>query len=143
MNNLKTLTFLFLLSAMIWSCKEEKKDPSAEMMKEVLATHDEVMPKMGRVAKLANQLKSKVDSTSEGLIYASVMKDLQDANAEMMEWMQMFSNRFDTDEIMNGKELTLEKKRWLKEEKQKIEALKQNIEIAISEAEVLLKTNKN
>lgn len=138
MKYLKKITFLFLFSILILSCKEEKKDPSAEQMKEVLAVHDEVMPKMGTIAKLVAQLKPKVDSTAQGKVYEKAMKDLQESNAEMMDWMQRFGNRFDSDEIMNGKALTPEKKRWLKEEKQKIEALKQNVEVHISEAEALL-----
>ena len=140
MNPLKKIVFLFLLSIVVISCKEEKKeDLSAATMKEVLAVHDEVMPKMGTIAKLAAQLKPKIDSTEQGMAYEKAMKDLQESNKGMMEWMQGFGDRFDSDEIMNGKELTAEKKRWLKEEKQKIEALKQNVEVNISEAEALLK----
>jgi len=129
---------LTLFLTVLVSCKDEKKDPSAEQMKEVLAVHDEVMPKMGAIAKLVGQLKPKVDSTEQGKVFEKAMKDLQESNAEMMEWMQRFGERFDSDEIMNGKALTPEKKRWLKEEKQKIEALKQNVEVTISEAEALL-----
>ena len=127
---------MFLMA--IVSCKEEAKDASAEQMKEVLAVHDEVMPKMGTISKLVGQLKPKVDSTEQGKLYEKAMKDLQESNAEMMEWMKRFGNRFEPDEIMNGKALTPEKKRWLKEEKQQIEALKQNVEVNISEAETLL-----
>ncbi len=140
MAHLKKIVFLFLFTTIVISCKEEKKeDPSAATMKEVLAVHDEVMPKMSTIGKLVAQLKSKVDTTEQGMAYEKAMKDLQESNKEMMEWMQGFGDRFDSDEIMNGKELTAEKKRWLKEEKQKIEALQQNVEITISEAEVLLK----
>ncbi|MDB4292028.1 hypothetical protein N9954_01370 [Maribacter sp.] len=134
----KKIAFLLFFSVLISSCKEEKKDPSAEQMKEVLAVHDEVMPKMGTISKLVAQLKPKVDSTEQGKTYEKAMKGLQESNTEMMEWMQRFGERFDSDEIMNGKALTPEKKRWLKEEKQKIEALKQNVEVTISEAEALL-----
>ena len=126
--------------AILGGCKEDKKvDPSAEMMKEVLAVHDEVMPKMGTIGKLVAQLKPKVDATEQGVKYEKAMKDLQESNTEMMEWMQRFSERFSSEEIMNGKALTPEKKRWLKEEQQKIEALKQNVEVNISEAEALLR----
>lgn len=139
MDYFKKLTFLCIFSVLILSCKEETKDPSAQQMKEVLVVHDEVMPKMGTISKLVVQLKPKVDSTEQGMVYEKAMKDLQESNTEMMEWMKRFSGRFDSDEIMNGKALTPEKKRWLKEEKQKIEALKQNVEVNISEAEALLR----
>lgn len=137
----KYIAIAILLSmTIVGACKEESKvDPSATMMKEVLAVHDEVMPKMSKISKLVATLKPKVDSTERGMAYERAMKDLQESNMEMMDWMQNFGNRFEPDEIMNGKELTSEKKRWLKEEKQKIEALKQNVEVNISEAEELLK----
>jgi len=140
MNGIKKIGFLLFFSILIVSCKEDKAvDKTAVMMKEVLAVHDEVMPKMQTVSKLVATLKPKVDSTEEGMAYDKAMKDLQAAHAEMMDWMKGFGDRFDSDEIMNGKALTPEKKGWLKEEKQKIEALKQNVEVSISEAEILLK----
>ena len=139
MDYFKKITFLFIFSVLFLSCKEETKDPSAQQMKEVLVVHDEVMPKMGTISNLVAQLKPKVDSTEQGMAYEKAMKDLQKSNSEMMEWMKRFTGRFESDEILNGKALTPEKKRWLKEEKQKIEALKQNVEVNISEAEALLR----
>ncbi len=108
-------------------------------MKEVMAVHDELMPEMSTISRLVGELRPKVDSTDQGMVYEKAMKNLQEANAQMMDWMQDFTDRFDPDETMNGKELTPEKKGWLKEEKQKIEALKQRFEVSISEAEAILK----
>lgn len=139
MDYFKKITFLFIFSVLFLSCKEETKDPSAQQMKEVLVVHDEVMPKMGTISNLVAQLKPKVDSTEQGMANEKAMKDLQESYSEMMEWMKRFNGRFESDEILNGKALTPEKKRWLKEEKQKIEALKQNVEVNISEAEALLR----
>jgi len=141
MTHLIKIVFLFLFTTILVSCKEDKKpDPTTAMMKEVLAIHDEVMDEMPVISKLVKTLKPKVDSTNQGRAYEMAIKDLQKSNTEMMEWMQNFSERFEPDEIMNGKELSAEKKRWLKEAKQKIEALKQNFEVHISEAEQLLNT---
>lgn len=103
-----------------------------------MAIHDEVMPKMGKLGKLVGQLKSKVDSTENGQQYAVAMKDLQKAHASMMDWMQGFGERFDPDEILNGKELTPKKKEWLDEEEEKVKALKQQINSSIERAETLL-----
>jgi len=141
MTYLKKSVVLLLLTILTFSCKEDKKsDPSAEMMKEVLAVHDEVMPKMTTISKLVKALQPKIDSSAQGKAYEKAMKNLQESHKEMMDWMQGFGERFDSEEVMNSKELSLEKKRWLKEEKQKIEALKQNFEVHISDAELLLKT---
>ena len=67
------------------------------------------------------------------------MKDLQEANKSMMDWMQGFGNRFDSEEIMSGKELSVEKKKWLKEEEEKVKKVKENINASIERAEEILK----
>ncbi len=125
-----------------FSCKEGNKTEGAEesnKMKEVMAIHDEVMPKMGTVGKLVSRLKTKVDTTAQGQEYQKAIRDLQAANESMMEWMQDFGNNFDSDEIMNGKILTEEKQRLLNEEENEIKAVKEKIETSISNAEALLK----
>ena len=66
------------------------------------------------------------------------MKDLQRANKSMMDWMMGFGDRFDSDEILNGKELTAEKQAWLNEEEEKVVALKEQINSSIEKAEALL-----
>jgi hypothetical protein len=76
-----TLTLIFVLS-----CKEEEKKPEAlTQMKEVMAIHDEVMPKMGTIGKLVSELKPKADSTEKGIVYDKAMKDLQAAHKSMMD----------------------------------------------------------
>ncbi len=132
------LTFI-LLSA--FSCKEDKKKdaPSGDnQMKEVMAIHDEVMPKMGNIGKLVATLKSEVDSTAQGIEYEKAMIDLQEGNKAMMDWMQGFGDRFDSDEIMKGKMLSEEKKQWLNEEEDKIKAVRDQINSGIENAEKLL-----
>jgi antibiotic biosynthesis monooxygenase (ABM) superfamily enzyme len=71
----------------------------------------------------------------------SAMKDLQAAHKSMMDWMQGFGARFDSDEILNGKELSAEKKQWLLEEEKKVYQLKEDINGSISRAEELLSEN--
>ncbi|WP_420603831.1 hypothetical protein [Flagellimonas sp.] len=138
---MKKIIFLLLLAPFITviSCKQEKKkDDTPTQMEKVMAIHDEVMPKMGTLGKLVGELKSKVDTTSAGQEYAVAMKDLQDANRAMMDWMRSFGIRFDSDEILNGKELTEEKQKWLDEEEVNVKALKEQINSSIEKAEKLL-----
>lgn len=128
-----------LCSIFLLSCKEEKKqaeDPT--QMQQVMAVHDEVMPKMATIGKLVGELNDKVDSTETGLKYDAAKKDLQAAHKTMMDWMQGFGNRFDSDEILKGKELTAEKQQWLNEEEEKVNALKEQIKTSIEQAETLL-----
>lgn len=122
------------------SCKQEKKaEEGPTQMEEVMMVHDEVMPKMGTLSKLVAELKAKVDTTSTGMEYETAMKDLQNSNKLMMDWMMGFGDRFDSDEILNGKELTAQKLEWLDEEQEKVNALKEEINSSIERAEKLLK----
>jgi len=122
----------------ISSCKETKKVEESSKMELVMGIHDEVMPKMGTLGKLVGQLKPMADSLGTDSPQAKAMKDLQEANKSMMDWMQGFGARFDSDEIMNGKELSEEKQQWLLEEEEKVKQVKENINSSIERAEKLL-----
>jgi len=111
------------------SCKAEKE---SKQMKEVMAVHDEVMPKMG-------QLGMENDSTDIGKQYKEARIDLQEANEAMMSWMQGFGDRFTPDEILNGKELPEQKQKWLDEEEEKVKAMREQINSSIEKAQGLLK----
>lgn len=135
----KTLLSIFFVLFLLSACKEEKKVlEGPTQMEQVMAVHDEVMPKMGKLGKLVGELKSKVDTTETGRQYEAAMKDLQAANTNMMDWMMSFGNRFDSDEILDGKELSEEKQGWLNEEETKVNALKEQINSSIKKAETLL-----
>ncbi len=139
-----TMKKIILLLALIFvaaSCKEQKKETQNDttQMQEVMAIHDEVMPKMSKLGKLVAELKTKVDTTEAGRQYEAAMKDLQAAHKAMMDWMQGFGDRFDSDEILNGKELTPQKQQWLDEEEEKVKALREQINLSIERAEKLLK----
>ncbi|MEM9867481.1 MAG: hypothetical protein AAF765_07340, partial [Bacteroidota bacterium] len=68
----------------------------------------------------------------------SAMKDLQDANSAMMDWMMNFGSRFDSEEVLHGKELTEQKQIWLDEEEVKVKALQEQVNSSIAKAETLL-----
>ena len=120
------------------SCKEEKE---SSQMKEVIAIHDETMPKMGKLGNLVGELKGmENDSTEIGRQYKDARKDLQEAHQAMMDWMQNFGDRFTPEEIMNGKELSEQKRQWLDEEEEKAKALQDQVNSSIENAENLLDT---
>lgn len=138
--------YILILASVILSvsmgCKEEKKvSPETNQMKEVMAIHDEVMPKMGKIGRLVAQLRKKIDSDQGGTEEKKAMEDLQDANEAMMDWMRDFGERFDSDEIINGKALTDEKKLWLNEEEEKVKIVADKINSSIANAEALLAGN--
>jgi hypothetical protein len=135
---MRTVIFILVLVLTI-SCKENKKvKEGPTQMEEVMMVHDEVMPKMGTLSKLVAELKTKVDTTTSGKEYEVAMKDLQEANKSMMDWMMGFGERFDSDEILEGKALTPEKLEWLNEEEEKVNVLKEQINSSIEKAEALL-----
>jgi hypothetical protein len=136
---IRYVIFTLLTLVFLFSCKEKKEaEDTLTQMKEVMAIHDEVMPKMGTIGKLVAELKPKIDSTESGIAYEIAMKDLQAAHRSMMDWMKGFGDRFTSDEILKGAELTEEKKMWLNEEEEKVKALKEQINTSIKNAEKLL-----
>ncbi|WP_425234811.1 hypothetical protein [Ulvibacterium sp.] len=139
---MRRTVFLFAVLVVAVSCKEDKKsmaNPNTAQMEKVMAIHDEVMPKMGTIGKLVAELKPKVDSTEMGMEYEKAMKDLQASHQSMMDWMRGFGDRFDSDEILNGKALTEQKQKWLDEEEVKVRALKEEINSSIEGAQAVLK----
>jgi len=137
---MKKIIFLFVatLSMIAFSCKEEKSTNTTQM-KKVIAIHDEVMPEMKTIGKLVGDLSEmENDSTEMGKKYKDARKDLQAAYKSMMDWMKGFRDRFDYDEILNGKELTERKKKWLDEEEEKVNALKNQINKSIEKAQKLM-----
>ncbi len=137
----KTIVFIILACGItFFSCKEEKKEVSITQMQEVMAIHDEVMPKMGEIGRLVGQLKPMADSLGMDSPEGKAMRKLQDANKAMMDWMQGIGQRFDADELMKGKALTEEKQLWLNEEEEKVKTVKEQINSSIANAEALLKS---
>ncbi len=140
---LKTLQIpLLLIFLLVLGCKEQENTKDSDVrMQQVMEIHDEAMPRMGELSKLVGEMKSRIDSTERGQEYAEAMEELQEAHEEMMEWMQNFGDRFEPDEIINGKELSEEKKEWLLEEEEKIKAVRENINSSIEMARELLETD--
>ncbi|QLE01436.1 hypothetical protein HX109_07610 [Galbibacter sp. BG1] len=135
----KLFIIIVVASFSIAGCKqEEKKNNEPSKMEMVMAVHDSLMPKMNTITKLIGDLNTKVDTTEVGKKYEMAKQDLQAAHKSMMDWMKEFGDRFDHEEILNGKELSEEKKEWLKEEEEKVKALKEEINSSIENAEKLL-----
>jgi outer membrane translocation and assembly module TamA len=131
------MAILFIVGFVVISCKEEKRTETSQM-KKVMAIHDEVMPKMSTLGNMVADLSEKEDSTEIGIKYMEARKELQEAHKSMMDWMRGFGERFDSDEILNGKELSAQKQKWLDEEEEKVKALRDQINGSIEKAKILL-----
>lgn len=77
---------VFLFSILLFTACKEKVDLEAE----VIAIHDEVMPKMGDMHVARKQLRSELEKTADETVKAKILKmivDLEDADEGMMSWM--------------------------------------------------------
>ncbi|MEN1786129.1 MAG: hypothetical protein AAGF77_13470 [Bacteroidota bacterium] len=136
---MRIAVLILSLGFFIVACKQEKKENEGpSQMEEVMAIHDEVMPKMGHIGELIATLRPKIDTTATGKAYEKAMIDLQKANKTMMTWMKGFGDRFDSSEILEEKELSPEKQVRLNEEEVKVKALRDQINTSITNAEQLL-----
>ena len=133
-----TLIALLSVGLLSLGCKGETPPSESNKMAEVIAVHDEVMPKMSEIGKLVAQLKPMADSSETGLPYLKAMRDLQDAHAAMMDWMKGFGDRFDYEEVMEGKPLSPEKIAILKDEEVKVKAMRDLVLQSINSAEKIL-----
>lgn len=132
------LPYILLLLLSFHACKNASDKEGPTQMEQVMAVHDEVMPEMKTIADLVGELRSKVDSTAQGMEYEKAMKDLQASHKAMFDWMQNFGTRFTSDEILNGAPLSEEKQKWLDEEEDKVMALKEQISESIDQAKSIL-----
>jgi hypothetical protein len=107
-------------------------------MEEIVAVHDELMPKMSEISLLITQLEERMDSTQADSIRQVVVMDLKSANEAMMTWMMDFSNDYDSEEVMEGKELTPEKEALLDTYTSSVMELKDKMEGAMERAQALL-----
>ena len=129
-----------LLLATLMACSSGDKAEIEKMEADVMAIHDEIMPKMGEImelkAKLAEKL-SKSDSTKAEYLAQKKMSDsltnmLTDADNSMMDWME----GYDSDSLK-----TLNKdgaKTYLSNQKSKIEAVKKLTQANIEAAKAYL-----
>jgi|SRR5690606_2803512 len=139
MTKKKLILILSVIIAVAYSCKDKNKENS--QMKDVMAVHDEVMPKMGTISQLVSELDEKITNDTSSNDYVAAKEELKAAHKAMMDWMKSFGDRFDGDEILNGKALTEEKQKWLDEEEAKVKALKEQINSSIKQAQDLLQHN--
>ena len=133
-----TLIALLSVGLLSLGCKGETPPSESNKMAEVIAVHDEVMPRMSEIGKLVAQLKPMADSSETGLPYLKAMRDLQDAHAAMMDWMKGFGDRFDYEEVKEGKPLSPEKIALLKDEEVKVKAMRDLVLQSITSAEKIL-----
>ena len=131
MKNLLFLPLAFLLVVGCTSKTETLKD-------EVMAIHDEVMPRMQDIMNLKKQARQQIDSLSSDTLsqdarieeLEQLIQELEEADEAMMGWMRAYKRNFEgSDE---------EYMEYLMGEKQKIQQVRDEMMEAINEAEATL-----
>lgn len=114
------------------------------IMTQVIAVHDEVMPKMGEVNTLIKELGTKIDTTAQGIAYGKAQDDLKNGHDGMMNWMGEFSDAFQpTDAPETNLDSLKLKMTRLKTEEIKIQKVKTAINTGIANAKQLINAAKD
>ncbi len=148
MKNLKAilLTLTIVLSFTLVSCNKAPSKVVLEfnsLFKNVMAVHDEVMPKMNEMSKLSTELKAKIDTTAAGKTYQKALDSLGKAHAVMMKWMEDFSNTFPyAEDRLKGKstEEIIKDIEALQNEKNKVDDVRSTVNGSIENATTVLET---
>jgi predicted nuclease with TOPRIM domain len=123
MHVMKALNLFLLLSVtLLFACsdKKEKASQTDQRYKEVMAVHDEIMPKMAYIMKLKTQLKDKVtelnaepniDTTQISQLELAIV-GLENSHEGMMGWMRQFNRQYDgmaEEEILQYLDMQMDK----------------------------------
>lgn len=134
----KIIVTLFIAVFVSCNSTTEKEAQGISKMKEVVAIHDEVMPKMGTLARLARDLNEKIEAEGVNPELEQAVKNLGTAKTQMMDWMRDFGGSFSADEILKEAALTDEKLILLEEHEVTVKKVRDDILNSISKAEELL-----
>ena len=135
-NKFYNLVLLFFAATLLIGCQKKGQDP-ADLQKEVIAIHDEVMPKMDAIMKQQRKLKaltadsSKIITSDELILANNLIANLEMASDDMMNWMRNYDSQM---EGMSEEE----KIKYLNLQKHAIQQVKQDMLSAISAAEIYL-----
>ncbi|MDH4460279.1 MAG: hypothetical protein QE277_02585 [Flectobacillus sp.] len=135
----KNWLLVFLCSSMLGvSCSSsgsKQEDKQKQLIDEVMAVHDEVMPKMDTVMTLKSSLDSalKVSSSNDSAKIMALSAALDSADVKMSVWMEEYRP-----ELVKGKNDSTVVK-YLENEKIRISLVKEVTNKSIEEATAFLK----
>ncbi len=136
-----TIQYLILtLFLLINACGPKGTSENEKLREDVIAVHDEVMPKMGKLQSLQRQalekateleLENPVDSVKV-MEYKALAYDLNHAYDQMFEWMHQY-------EPTDGDKSQVELKEYLEHQMVLVTAVNLEMKDALAKAEELLK----
>lgn len=113
-----------------------------QLLDEVMAVHDEMMPQMGKLSELRQNLEEKAgEDKMNAMSYEEAAKDLEDAHKSMMDWMkdfgEVFPHKEDRLEGMNEDQIK-ESIELMKEQQTAVNAMKEKMVSSMENARALL-----
>jgi len=87
----KIITTISLL-ALIIGCQKNAEDKQKLMINEVMAVHDEVMPKMDDIMSLKSSLDSAIKVSPDSAKAKKLYSALDVADNQMMDWMENYDS---------------------------------------------------
>ncbi len=134
---MRTLIIRTLITFAFYACGPNEKSVQKARYDEVMAIHDEVMPKTGTIRKLKGELRAKAESLSnfdslsiEAQKILGAIKELEAANESMMVWMRAFSEP--AEETQHDEVL-----KFYAEELEKVREVREKILTSIEKAETM------
>ena len=134
---MKNLYYFFLMTVsflILVNCGHSDNLERQKAFDEMMEIHDEVMPEISTINKLARQLKKKIGLTTNQdsvIMMKATLKRLEDAEEGMMDWMHELD--------VPGKKIEDAKAiEYMKKEKDKISIVSQKMKKSIESGKSLL-----
>ena len=133
----KRWILLAAVTVMITACTSPQQKKVNTLKEEVIALHDEVMPRMGELSELSAEIKSmrdavKTDTSANAQASTQTMtmqiKALEDAHEAMMEWMAEYEPMYDQEHHVDSAVA------YYTQQKQEIGSVKKTMEKSIEDA---------
>lgn len=137
--------FIAVLAITLWSCGSSESDDKVEfyqLLHQVFDVHDEMMPQMGKLSELRQELEKRVEEEPmDAITYQEAIADLEAAHKGMMDWMKDFGEVFpykeDRLEGMNEDQIK-ESIELMKEQQVLVDAMKKEMVSSMENASAIL-----
>ncbi|MCA6075476.1 hypothetical protein [Fulvivirga sedimenti] len=127
---MRTQYILLFISLVLFSgCS----NPSEDLFNEVMAVHDEVMPKMDDIMKEKGRIQEMINSENDSariIMLRETISNLNSADESMMEWMRSF----DRDKFSEDPDAQIN---YYREELIRINEVKEKMLTAINESKAV------
>ena len=128
----KIITTISLL-ALLLGCQKNAEDKQKLMINEVMAVHDEVMPKMDDIMSLKSSLDSAIKVSPDSAKAKKLYSALDVADNQMMDWME----NYDSESVKGKSEEQISK--YFADQKTRITEVKVLTVKSIEEAKIFLR----